>query len=241
MWGLCPGKDVGMSVSEAMTKRRRRSFSPEFKREIVALCQLPGNTVASVCKEYELAETAVRRWVRQAEIDAGLKPGTTTRGGGGDRPAAQAAAGGDRGARHSGPGRGFLRQGDPMSAQRSGVHRGGEAGRSQRRQGVRAARGVPFRLLRRGPARPSARELSDAELTEKIGTIHAASGGTYGAPRIHDELREQGWHVGKKRVARLMVAAGLAGRCRRRRTTHDVRRPEAKAMNLLARHFGPRT
>ena len=78
MWGLCPGKDVGMSVSEAMTKRRRRSFSPEFKAEIVALCQLPGNTVAWVSKEYELAETAVRRWVRQAEVDAGLKPGTSS-------------------------------------------------------------------------------------------------------------------------------------------------------------------
>ena len=67
-----------MSVSGTMTKRRRRSFSPEFKREIVALCQLPDNTVASVGKEYELAETAVRRWVRQAEVDAGLKPGVTT-------------------------------------------------------------------------------------------------------------------------------------------------------------------
>jgi transposase-like protein len=42
------------------------------------LCQLPDETVASVCKEYDLAETAVCRWVRQAEIDVGLKPGTTT-------------------------------------------------------------------------------------------------------------------------------------------------------------------
>ena len=67
-----------MSVSEAVTKRHRRSFSPEFKQEIVALCQLPGNTVAGVSKEYQVAETAVRRWVRQSEIDAGLKPGVTT-------------------------------------------------------------------------------------------------------------------------------------------------------------------
>ena len=67
-----------MSVSEAVTKRRRRSFSPEFKREIVSLCQLPGNTVTSVCKEYDLAETAVRRWVRQAEVDAGLRAGVTS-------------------------------------------------------------------------------------------------------------------------------------------------------------------
>jgi transposase len=61
-----------------MTKRHRRSFSPEFKAEIVALCRQPGNTVGSVCREYELAETAVRRWVRQAEVDDGLKPGVAS-------------------------------------------------------------------------------------------------------------------------------------------------------------------
>ena len=85
----------------------------------------------------------------------------------------------------------------------------------------------------------SAREISDAELTEKIKTIHAVSGGTYGAPRVFDELRQAGWHVGKKRVARLMVVAGLAGRCRRRTRRTTFPDPEAKALNLLARHFGP--
>jgi putative transposase len=86
---------------------------------------------------------------------------------------------------------------------------------------------------------PSARELSDAELTGKIRAIHAAASGTYGAPRILDELREQGWHVGRKRVARLMTAAGLTGRCRRRTRRTTFPDPEAKALNLLARHFGP--
>jgi transposase len=61
-----------------MTKRRRRSFSPEFKAEIVAFCQQPGKSIPSVCQEYELGETAVRRWVRQAEVDAGLQPGVTS-------------------------------------------------------------------------------------------------------------------------------------------------------------------
>ena len=45
--------------------------------------------------------------------------------------------------------------------------------------------------------------------------------------------------MSKKRVARLMVAAGLAGRCRRRRRRTTFPDPEAKAVNLLARHFGP--
>ena len=86
---------------------------------------------------------------------------------------------------------------------------------------------------------PSARALSDAELTEKIRALHAASKGTYGAPRVHAELAEQGTHVGKKRVARLMVLAGLAGRCRRRTRRTTISDPETRAMNLLARAFGP--
>jgi putative transposase len=45
--------------------------------------------------------------------------------------------------------------------------------------------------------------------------------------------------VGKKRVARLMAGAGLAGRCRRRTRRTTIADPETKAMNLLARHFGP--
>jgi len=59
---------------------------------------------------------------------------------------------------------------------------------------------------------PSDRALYDAWLTAKLTEIHAASGGTYGAPRIHAELRfEHGIRVGRKRVERLMANAGLQG------------------------------
>ncbi len=67
-----------MSRSETMTKRRRRSFSPEFKAEVVALCRQPGRNPASVANELDLTETAVRRWVNQADIDARVPPGTTS-------------------------------------------------------------------------------------------------------------------------------------------------------------------
>ena len=60
----------------------------------------------------------------------------------------------------------------------------------------------------------SRRAVTDAELTEKIIAIHETSKGTYGAPRVHAELRRAGFHLGKKRVARLMRQAGLAGRAR---------------------------
>ena len=70
---------------------------------------------------------------------------------------------------------------------------------------------------------PSARAVADAALTATIRTIHAGSRGTYGAPRVHAELAQaHEVRCGRKRVARLMRAAGLTGVCRRRSigTTH---------------------
>jgi putative transposase len=70
-----------------------------------------------------------------------------------------------------------------------------------------------------GAARPpSARTLADQALTEQIREIHARSRGTYGAPRVHAELRlGLEVRVGRKRVARLMRSAGILGVHRRRR------------------------
>ena len=58
----------------------------------------------------------------------------------------------------------------------------------------------------------SPRQSADAALTAAIRAIHAASRGQYGVPRVLAELRAQGYDVGRKRVARLMAAAGLRGR-----------------------------
>jgi putative transposase len=70
---------------------------------------------------------------------------------------------------------------------------------------------------------PSARAQEDAALTEMISEIHTMSMGAYGAPMIHAELADRGVHVGRKRVARLMKAAGLQG-ITRRKTTWTTRR-----------------
>jgi transposase InsO family protein len=90
---------------------------------------------------------------------------------------------------------------------------------------------------------PSRRVLDDAELTKRITAIHAFSKGTYGGPRIHAQLRREGICCGKKRVARLMVRAGLAGRCPRRwrKTTIADAHAEARAVDLIKRVFGPDT
>ena len=53
-------------------KRPRRSFTREFKAEVVALVRQDGNTASSVARDLDLTETAVREWVRQAEIDDGV-------------------------------------------------------------------------------------------------------------------------------------------------------------------------
>ena len=57
---------------ESMGKQRpraRRAFTAQFKAEIVELCQRGDRTVAQVCRDFDLTETAVRGWVKQAEID----------------------------------------------------------------------------------------------------------------------------------------------------------------------------
>ena len=70
---------------------------------------------------------------------------------------------------------------------------------------------LPQRVLRVAVSPALGACQADAALTQQIGTIHARSRETYGAPRIHAELAAQGTLVGRKRVARLMQAAGLMG------------------------------
>jgi putative transposase len=88
---------------------------------------------------------------------------------------------------------------------------------------------------------PSDRALSDAFLVEKVKQIHAASDRTYGARRIHAELRmEHGIRVGRKRVERLMHVAGVSGVVPRQRRRTTVRLPGVRvAPDLVERDFRP--
>ena len=84
------------------------------------------------------------------------------------------------------------------------------------------------------------RAVRDAELTRQITEAHASSRGTYGAPRIHAVLKRGGALCGRRRVARLMRAAGLEGRHRRRRHLTTVPDPRAASRpDLVLRQFGP--
>ena len=83
------------------------------------------------------------------------------------------------------------------------------------------------------------RARTDRQLSTLIHAIHERSYGTYGAPRVHAELREAyGMHVGRKRVARLMRQAGLKGAQKRRfRCTTRSTSPQRWAPDLVDRNF----
>ena len=84
---------------------------------------------------------------------------------------------------------------------------------------------------------PSRRAQADVMLLSRIRAAHAASHGTYGAPRVHAELRANGLCVGRKRVARLMAGAGLVGVSRRKFVRTTVRGGGRQAPDLVERKF----
>src|SRR6195952_1528957 len=85
----------------------------------------------------------------------------------------------------------------------------------------------------------SAHATADAALLKRVRTIHASSHQTYGAPRIHADLRGRGERHSRKRIARLMREAGLVGASHRRSGPVTTRRDrEARpAPDLVDRNF----
>ena len=87
---------------------------------------------------------------------------------------------------------------------------------------------------------PSARAERDAEIVAAIRISHADSNGAYGALRIHEDLKDAGFRIGKKRVARLMREHGIAGVSRRRgpkttrRKAGDPRGPDLVQREFIA-------
>jgi transposase-like protein len=57
-----------------MARRKRRHFTPEFKAEAVRLTQAGDRTIPQVAEDLDLTVTALRNWVRQAEVDSGKGP-----------------------------------------------------------------------------------------------------------------------------------------------------------------------
>jgi putative transposase len=86
--------------------------------------------------------------------------------------------------------------------------------------------------------KPSNRACADEVLSKQIAAIHQKSRETYGRPRVHAELKDDGVHIGCKRVSRLMRQAGLQGASRRKRYRTTVRNRDARpAPDLVDRNF----
>ena len=63
---------------EKREQRPRRSFTPEFKAEVVELCRAGDRSIGEGARDLDLTETSVRKWIAQADIDSGLRDGLTS-------------------------------------------------------------------------------------------------------------------------------------------------------------------
>ena len=195
-----------------------RKFPPEFKRDVVTVARRGDLTVAEVATDFDISPESVRRWMRQADIDDGVKDGLTT--------AEQSELVQLRGDKR----RLEMENEDPAPGRR--VFRQGHAPKMMYPLVLElAAEGFPVRLtcgvlgfsaqaFYKWRARPACeRDWADAHLTNAIVDMH-------------------GHQIGRDQVARLMHAAGIRGasRAKKRFTTHAD--PAAvRAPDLVRRDF----
>ena len=107
-------------------------------------------------------------------------------------------------------------------------------------QAAGVTRSAYYAWTTRAAQGPSGHDLEEARLVSEIHRIHTRSGGTYGVPRVHAELRRRGWTTNHKRVERLMRGHGIVGyRPRRRRSLTKPDAGAAPTPDLLGRLFNP--
>ena len=64
-------------ASKEQGRRTRRSFTEQYKAEVVALCRGSEKPISEIARDLDLTESVVRRWAAQAEVDAGRREGLT--------------------------------------------------------------------------------------------------------------------------------------------------------------------
>ncbi|MBT2540527.1 IS3 family transposase [Streptomyces sp. ISL-44] len=225
-----------------------KHYPAEFKADAVALYRSrPGATIKSVAGDLGMNTETLRNWIRAAD---GRQPGTDSarlaavQVGGGDVQADLAAA--RKRIRELEEERDILRKaaryfgdGDAL------VNRCQFVEDHQRRFGIKRLCDIlglarsSFYYWRRTAAARAARQAVEAGLAARIRKVHQDSDGTYGAPRITAELRDEGGPViNHKRVARIMRTIGLEGvRLRRRHRTTLADQAAPKAPDLIGRDF----
>ncbi|MDE0100828.1 MAG: IS3 family transposase [Bryobacterales bacterium] len=197
-----------------MSRRQARgkAYPHEFRENVVQIAQTGNRRLAAVAAEFEVSTDSVRRWVKQAELDEGVrKDGTTSD----ERKELRRL-------------RRVLRrvrmERDILAESSSLVRSGDRFDPVSVFKFVRARRrrwpvgcmcrvlGVStsgyYAWLKRGPSR---RAQANEAFSKRIAEIHEASHGQYGARRVHAELLASGDKLSRQRVARLMRTLGLKG------------------------------
>ncbi|WP_086023464.1 IS3 family transposase [Streptomyces sp. SPB78] len=223
-----------------------KNYPPEFKADAVALYESrPEATIRSVAADLGINPETLRNWVRAAGV-------SRPRGRRTQEPAqppvpleAENAALRKK-VRELEEEREILRKAAKYFAGGDAlVNRFQCVADLQRRHGVKRLCRIlgvsrsSFYYWQRTAADRAARQVADARLAARIRAVHQESDGTYGAPRITAELREEnGVAVNHKRVARIMRASGIQGiRLRRRHRTTVSDPAAAKAPDLIGRDF----
>jgi putative transposase len=210
-------------------------YPPEFRADAVRLVRSSDRSIPQIADELGISGQTLRNWVKEADVDRGASEGLTS-----DEKEELRRLRRDvkrlRMEREILKKRRLLRQRgrDPVATFR--FIEAEKATFPVKVMGeVLGVSKSGFYAWRQRPR--SRRAQADEILLEKIRCIHKESRETYGAPRVHVELKEgHGISCGKKRAARLMAAAGIRG-CFRRRRHWTTRRDSSSiaASDLLNR------
>ncbi|MGV8978917.1 MAG: IS3 family transposase [Cellulomonas sp.] len=210
---------------------------PEFRRRAVDLARSGQQPVAKIASDLGISESCLRRWMAQDDVDADRREGVSTD----ERRELVELRRRNRVLEMEVE---ILKRASAYFAREKVLPK-----MTSRLVQDLATDGVPVALTCRvlGISRsglyeaagraPSARAVADQVLSATIAQIHHGSRATYGAPRVHAELRlGLGVACGRKRVARLMRAAGLVGVCHRRKRRGQRPLP-APHEDLVQRRF----
>ncbi len=219
--------------------RKQRRYPPEFRREIVGLVR-SGRSPEALAREFEPSASAIRKWVKQADLDEGHRSdGLTTF----ERQELRQAR---REIKRLRMERDILKKTAAWFARESDSIPGKDSRRVKAHRAQFPIR-VMCRVLGLSPSGyyawlkrlPSNRARQDQALREKIVQIWNENRRVYGRPRLHAELRARGERTSPKRVGRLMREAGIQGASRRHRKAGLTRRDRdaRPAPDLVNRNF----
>jgi transposase len=195
-------------------QRNRRQFTQEFKRDAVELVPTTGRPIAEIARELGIYDSTLGNWVKQDRIDRGEREGLTSdeRARLGELERDNARLRMERDLLKRTVAFWVNRDVDTVSRYRcvdAQKATGFPVAAACQAAGV--TRSASYAWTAGAAQAAGERQREQARLVAEIRRIHARSKGTYGAPRVHAELRRRGQAVNHKRVERLMPIHGIVG------------------------------